>query len=99
MLDSHNELAIPPESYFVATFARQHSQYELGQGFDENAFVESLCSIAGLFGGVSHDADVRRTIHQSRPADTADAIRAVFRLYSLSQGQFSVREQDARECL
>ena len=87
MLDSHPALAIPPESYFVATFARRRHRFGPGGGFDREAFVEALCSDRWFRGWGVDDALVRTAIARERPMDAAHAIRVVYGVYASSRGK------------
>jgi hypothetical protein len=88
MLDSHDELAIPPESYFVATFARRRPEFDLKSGFHSRAFLDALCSHRwfGRWGLV--EEEVRTVILEGAPRNTAEAIRSVYRLYSLHRSKW-----------
>jgi hypothetical protein len=82
MLDSHDDLAVPPESYFVATFARKRPQFDLDSGFAVEAFLDALCSHRWFVRWGLGEGEVKTLILEGAPANTADAIRAVYRLYT-----------------
>jgi hypothetical protein len=82
MLDSHDDLAVPPESYFVAAFARRRPKFDLASGFAVEAFLDALCSHRWFVRWGLDEREVKTRILEGAPANTAEAIRAVYRLYT-----------------
>jgi hypothetical protein len=80
MLDSHSQLAIPTESYFVPQLWDRHSR-----AFDPEAFVEDVGRLTRVREwGVTPD-DVRERLPEN--ATAADAIRAIYRSYADARGK------------
>jgi hypothetical protein len=80
MLDSHSQLAIPTESYFVPQLWDRHSRT-----FDREAFLEDVGRLARVQEwGVTPD-DVRARLPDNTTA--ADGIRAIYRSYADARGK------------
>ncbi len=80
MLDSHSELAIPTESYFIPQLWNRHSRR-----FFVDAFLDDLTRLARVREWGVTPEDVRRRLP---PAPTlAEAIQAIYRSYADSQGK------------
>jgi hypothetical protein len=80
MLDSHSQIAIPTESYFVPQLWDRHSRE-----FDPDAFVEDVGRLARVEEwGVTPD-DVRRRLPENPTA--ADGVRAIYRSYADARGK------------
>jgi hypothetical protein len=80
MLDSHSQLAIPTESYFIPQLWDRH-----GRHFDTDAFRDDLTRLARVREwGVTAD-DVRRRLPATPTA--ADGIRAIYRSYADARGK------------
>jgi hypothetical protein len=80
MLDSHSELAIPTESYFIPQLWHRHSRR-----FYVDAFLDDLARLARVreWGVTPEDVAARLP---GRPA-LSDAIEAIYRSYADSQGK------------
>jgi hypothetical protein len=80
MLDSHSQLAIPTESYFVPQLWDRHSR-----SFDAEAFLEDVGRLARVQEwGVTPD-DVRERLPEK--ATVVDGIRAIYRSYAGARGK------------
>lgn len=80
MLDSHSQLAIPTESYFVPQLWDRHSR-----DFNSEAFLDDLGRLARVKEwGVTPD-DVRARLPEHSRA--SDAIRAIYRSYADARGK------------
>jgi hypothetical protein len=80
MLDSHSQLAIPTESYFVPQLWDRHKRK-----FDPDAFVEDVGRLTRVKEwGVAPD-DVRQRLPDN--ATAADGIRAIYRSYADARGK------------
>jgi hypothetical protein len=80
MLDSHSQVAIPTESYFVPQLWERHSR-----SFDRDAFLEDVGRLARVKEwGVTPD-DVRERLPEN--ASAGDAIRAIYRSYADPRGK------------
>ena len=87
MLDAHPDLAVPPESWFVASLARQRHRFDKGTAFDVEAFVEALRNHDGFQRWALPEDALRQALHDVPPADLGDAVRTVFVTYALSRGK------------
>jgi hypothetical protein len=80
MLDSHSELAIPTESYFVPQLWDRHSR-----NFDSEGFLADVGRLMRVKEwGVTPD-DVRERLPENPMA--AEAIRAIYRSYADARGK------------
>jgi len=87
MLDSHPEIAIPHETYYVVRLAGNRRRYGSGAGFATESFLDDLFATGG-FGRMDLSQDVVRAAFSSRPPSSyPDAIRRVFKLYALERGK------------
>jgi hypothetical protein len=80
MLDSHSDLAIPTESYFIPQLWHRHSSRS-----SVDAFLADLARLARVREWGVTPEDVRRRL-PPRPT-LADAIQAIYRSYADSQGK------------
>jgi hypothetical protein len=80
MLDSHSQLAIPTESYFVPQLWDRHNRK-----FDPQAFVEDVGRLARIKEWGVAPEDVRERLPEN--ATAADGIRAIFRSYAAARGK------------
>ena len=88
MLDSHPELAIPPETKFIATLGSTRRKYEKTKGFDVEAFVVDLQQHVrlGVRLGLTHE-EVAEAFSEQPPVDYPDAVRRVFSLMARQRGK------------
>jgi Sulfotransferase family len=80
MLDSHSELAIPSESYFIPQLWDRH-----GGRFDAEEFLEDLARIARVREWGVTPEQARERLPES--PSTADGIRAIYRSYADARGK------------
>ena len=80
MLDSHSQLAVPTESYFVPQLWDRHSR-----NFDTAAFLDDLGRLARVKEWGVTPEDVRQRLPEN--ATAADGIRAIYRSYADAQGK------------
>jgi hypothetical protein len=81
MLDSHPDLAIPPESYFIVSLARLEDEFDLDR------FREALLDHERFRLWELDDAEVFAALDQASPISYSDAIRALYRLYASDRGK------------
>jgi Sulfotransferase family/Uncharacterised nucleotidyltransferase len=87
MVDSHPEITIPPESWFVTELAFGRRRYETLDGFDVERFVTDLVAHEWFARwGVGEDS-VRAAIREAAPGDYSSAIRNVFFHWATRQGK------------
>lgn len=87
MLDAHPDLAVPGESYFPVWLARTRRRYHRGGGFDSSSFADDLLADAWFRRWALPEAAVRGAIATDAPADFADAVRSIYRLYARHHGK------------
>jgi hypothetical protein len=80
MLDSHSQLAIPTESYFVPQLWDRHSR-----NFDPAAFLDDVGRLARVKEWGVRPDDVRQWLPEN--ATAADGIRAIYRSYADARGK------------
>jgi hypothetical protein len=86
MLDSHPELAIPGESYFIVEFAPRFRR-RLWRRFDREGFVSALVAHERFQHWGIPEADARDAIAGAAPSDFSDAVRVVYELYATHAGK------------
>lgn len=87
ILDSHPDLAVPGESYFVVWLGRDRRRYQRPRGFDGQRFVSELVSDAWFRRWGLPEAEVRSALDAAHPASFAEAVRATYALYARHQGK------------
>jgi hypothetical protein len=87
LLDSHPEMAVPPESYFVVTLAHLRELYETDDGLQIDSFVDDLLSHRRFKRWDVPKRELRDALARSAPGSYPDAIRAVYALYAARQGK------------
>ena len=87
IFDSHSQMAVPNESYFVAAMSANRHRYETPSGFQLETFMQDLFRRRGFISwGLDLEA-VREELLENRPGSLADAIRAVYRVYAREHGK------------
>jgi hypothetical protein len=87
MLDGHTEMAIPPETMFVAPMAKRRDNYEHGERFDAAGFAADLVARGWLWRWRGAEREIQAAIAEARPSSFPDAVRQVFRFYAERQGK------------
>jgi hypothetical protein len=87
IFSSHPELAIPPESHFLARMVRHQDRYRTDNGFPEERFLGDLYAGPWLSRwGISRE-DIRRAVFATPPDGLADAVRRLFAMYARLSGK------------
>jgi len=86
ILDSHSDMAVPPETRFIMSLLRRRRRYEPAGGFRTDRFVADLEWNFG-FRELELSRDEARRALDPAPADTPDAIRRVFARYAARRGK------------
>jgi hypothetical protein len=87
MVDSHPDITIPPESWFVTELAACRRGYETPHGFDVERFATDVVSHERFARwGISED-DLRAAVRDAAPRDYCSAIRSVFSHWTIRQGK------------
>lgn len=88
ILDSHPEMAIPGESYFIADMGWNRQCYERHNGFATELFVSDLLKHPRFCLWDLPEEEVRKALTTPPPPESyADAIRRVFALHAHLQGK------------
>ncbi|MGH2664100.1 MAG: sulfotransferase family protein [Actinomycetota bacterium] len=94
ILDSHPDMAIPPETHFVAALGRRRRRYERPGGFDRESFILDLLQAPALQepGGPLvalglAEEEARAAFASRRPESYGDAVRCLFQLYANKRGK------------
>jgi hypothetical protein len=88
MLDSHPELAVPPESYFVAPALQQQARYATGAGrpIDLDRLLADIAADRSFPDWVL-GPDALTEVRSEPRATVADALLALYRAYAHQQGK------------
>src|SRR5437773_2157684 len=87
IFSSHPQLAIPPESHFLARMIQRQSKYRSDIRFSVERFLADLYAGPWLSRwGVSRE-DIRKSLLSPPPDDLADAVRRLFALYARLSGK------------
>jgi hypothetical protein len=86
MFDSHPEMAVPWESYFVTQLKNQVARYEGGNGFNSSAFIEDLYNTNFQHWKIE-ESFIKRLFATESPRSYADAVRLVFAGYASLHGK------------
>jgi hypothetical protein len=87
MLDSHPQVAVPHESYFVTDLARRRSRYEQNDRLDVALFTRDLSEHFWFARWPVGSAEIRRDLESEPPGNLAEGIRRVFAIYARSEGK------------
>jgi hypothetical protein len=86
MLDSHPQLAIPGESYFIVELAPKLRRRRWRR-FDTGGFVDALLAHERFQQWEIPEPMVRATIDAAAPDDFSSAVRSVYELYARQHGK------------
>lgn len=87
MLDSHPDLAIPPESHFVPRLARRAVRFERGGGLEVGELLDFLESSRRFAAWGLDREELGDALRSPAVRDTADALRAVYGVYAGHRGK------------
>ena len=87
MVDSHPQLAVPPESQFVPELARRRGTYERPDGFDIERFTNDLTAHMRFIRWGLPASELRAALTELQPDDYPAAIRCVFAAWARSKGK------------
>ena len=99
MFDSHSELAVPGESYFIVEMLKRRARYELRDGLDLQKFVDDLASHRWFVRWSFPLEILREELFEAKPRDLPDAFRLVFRLEAARQGKVRYGDKTPRYVL
>lgn len=86
MLDSHPDVAIPRESFFIDTMRRRSDGYRRGGRFDVDAFLDDLLPDVRFRRWELDAAAVAARVRAAEPADLGEACLAVYGAFAEHQG-------------
>ena len=87
MLDSHPDLAVPPETYFVTELLDRRPSYETPEGFSKDAFLGDLLSNQWFRRWEVPAERVTADIETGELSGYADAIRTVYAAFASTRGK------------
>jgi hypothetical protein len=85
MLDSHPQLAIPGESYFVVELAPKYTRRF--RRFDAGSFTDDVLRHERFQQWSLPEAAVRDALEQAAPRRFADAVRVLYEVYARREGK------------
>lgn len=86
MLDSHPDLAIPWESYFITRLRPGRTRYERPEGFAIDLFVNDLMQTPFAFWSIDQ-GEIRDVLLEQDAGDYPGAVRAIFSLHARREGK------------
>lgn len=86
MFDSHSEMAVPWESFFILSLATKRDRYEKPEGFATDLFIADLMGTAFEKWKLSPEA-ISDALASPPPDDYPDAIRRIYAYYTRLQGK------------
>ncbi len=87
MLDSHPEVAVPPETYFVTELLPRRQTYEAPEGFAKGAFLDDLLPNQWFRRWEVPAGRVEAAIEEAEITGYADAIRTVYSVFATTRGK------------
>lgn len=88
MLDSHPNMAVPPESHFWTEFAcARRRVYELASGFELTLFIDALLKEPQFCRWQLRGERLRRRMERAQPQSFASAVREVYAAYAAGHGK------------
>jgi hypothetical protein len=87
MFDSHPDVAVPPESYFVVPALRRSASYERPEGLDVATLVADLRANASFRRNWQLPPEALAALRRDPPADTAAALTALYAAYAREHGK------------
>jgi hypothetical protein len=85
MFDSHPDMAIPPESYWVVGLSRQFA--DDGERFDQQRFARTLLEHDRFRFFRIPEEDLRGALQLGKPKSYSDGVRIVYELYARMHGK------------
>ncbi len=87
MLDSHPELAVPPESYFVTPALHRSARYGAGDAFDLDRLVSDIAADPSFGDWHLDAADLAPLRADPLPASVPEAISRLYGCYARAHGK------------
>jgi hypothetical protein len=93
MLDSHRDVAVPPESHFVVPMLVRRRQLEHRGYLSTDAFLADLATRYGFRRWELSMGEVEAQLRRVGPIDVPQGIRELFRLYAAQRGKSRYAEK------
>ncbi len=87
MLDSHSQLAVPPESYFVPLAVALADRYETATGVDQEALLAAIVADPSFSEWQIPADDVRDLWRAAAPVDVPAAMTDLYARYASKRGK------------
>jgi hypothetical protein len=87
MLDSHPQVSVPPEAYFVIPVLNRAAHYERGDGFDVDTLLADLQGNPSFRRNWLLSADSIDALRTAPPADTPDALARLYASYAAERSK------------
>lgn len=87
MLDSHPEMAVPPESHLLVKLVESRGDFEKESGFACAPFLERILSSERLAAWKLDAGELRRAFAAAPPRDLAGAVRLLYQGYARARGK------------
>jgi len=87
IFDSNSQMAVPNESWFVASMALNRKRYEVAGGFEVQTYLTDLFDRRGFLSWGLDLNQFRVHMVSADPSSLADAIRATYAYYAASKGK------------
>lgn len=99
MFDSHPDVAVPPESYFVIPALRRASAYEAGGRFDVETFLADLRANASFRRNWELPAAALTALRDDPPPDTAAALLRLYTAYATERDKTRAADKTPQHVL
>jgi hypothetical protein len=99
MLDSHPDLAVAHESFFVPWVAHRRPLYESGAQFDSRRFICDLLHAYDFSKWLLSSEEVEAALVNGHIRSVAEGVRRVFELYARKQGKRRYADKSPRYAL
>lgn len=87
MFDSHPQMAVPFESYFIPSLASKRGRYERADGVDLDSLLTDLEARHTFRRWELTKSQIHESFASAEPHDFPDAIRAVYSAYATAHGK------------
>jgi hypothetical protein len=99
MFDSHPEVAVPPEAYFVVPALRRASTYEQGAALDLDRLLADLRNNPSFRRNWQLTAESLQSLREHPPVDTAHALTDLYACYARERGKVRYADKTPQHVL
>jgi Sulfotransferase family len=99
MFDSHPDVVVPPESYFVIPALRRADAYEAGGGFDVETFLADVRANPSFRRNWELPAPALTAFRDDPPPDTAAALLRLYGAYAAERGKARAADKTPQHVL